>query len=280
MINLKSSLIDTNKLKYLPFYKLSQDHLEMFFGSVRAQGGNNNNPTTRQFKSAYKKLLVNAQIKDSGLGNCLALQDIPILNCSSLSSNPVMAINQSRASLYKDVQLEPEVFTIENDGAHLDLSEFSREIVIYIAGFVSHKLCTQIKCDICVQALIGSKGNYLNSLIAINDKGGLTYPSKDVIDICMVVEKYIKMFSLVNKPFNSLYIKNKSLGNFINNKQIFSSIDFHNVQNGPFTNHIILLIKSVILTFYNIKIKYLCKKQNEIISLRSYYNKLTLFRGQ
>lgn len=47
LINLKNSLIDTNKLKYLPFYKLSQDHLEIFYGCVRAQGGNNNNPTAR-----------------------------------------------------------------------------------------------------------------------------------------------------------------------------------------------------------------------------------------
>jgi hypothetical protein len=38
LTNLKKSLIDTDKLKYLPFYKLSQDHLEMFYGSVRAQG--------------------------------------------------------------------------------------------------------------------------------------------------------------------------------------------------------------------------------------------------
>jgi hypothetical protein len=106
LINLKKSLINTDKLKYLPFYKLSQDHLEMFYGSVRTQGGNNNNPTARKFKSAYKKLLVNAQIKDSGLGNLISLQDIPILICSSVSSNPVQAINSSNGTLYKDIELE------------------------------------------------------------------------------------------------------------------------------------------------------------------------------
>lgn len=199
----------------------------MFYGSVRAQGGNNNNhSTTRQFKSAYKKLLVNAQIKDSDLGNCLALQDIPILNCSNVSPNPVMVINESHASLYKDVELEPEIFTIENDGAQLDLSECSRAIVIYVAGLVSHKLCTHIKCNICVQALIGSKGNYLNSLIDINDKGGLTYPSKDVIDICMVVEKYIKIFTLENGPFNSSYIQKSAWRVLLTMKQFFHQLIF------------------------------------------------------
>jgi hypothetical protein len=32
-------------LKYLLTYKLSQDHLELFFGAVRSAGGFNNNPT-------------------------------------------------------------------------------------------------------------------------------------------------------------------------------------------------------------------------------------------
>lgn len=168
LINLKNSLIDTNKLKYLPFYKLSQDHLEMFYGSIRAQGGNNNNPTARQFKSAYKKLLVNAQIKDSGLGNCVSLQDIAILNCSSVSSNPVQAINSSNATLYKDIELELELYTVEKDATHINLSFVSKEVTIYIAGFVSHKLFTQLKCDICAQALVGTKANFLNSLVIIH----------------------------------------------------------------------------------------------------------------
>ena len=30
-------------------YKLSQDHLQLFFGAIRAYGGANNNPTVRQF---------------------------------------------------------------------------------------------------------------------------------------------------------------------------------------------------------------------------------------
>ena len=43
----------TSILQYLPIYKCSQDHLENFFFQIRNLGGCNNNPTTRQFKSAY-----------------------------------------------------------------------------------------------------------------------------------------------------------------------------------------------------------------------------------
>ncbi len=54
------ALVEANNapLKYLLTYKLSQDHLELFFGAVRAAGGSNNNPTTQQFTAAYKRLLL------------------------------------------------------------------------------------------------------------------------------------------------------------------------------------------------------------------------------
>ncbi|KAF0754735.1 THAP-type domain-containing protein [Aphis craccivora] len=43
-------------------YKLSQDHLEMFFSAIRARRGFNNNPTTAQFESSYKRLLVHTEL--------------------------------------------------------------------------------------------------------------------------------------------------------------------------------------------------------------------------
>uniref|UniRef100_A0AAV2LW01 Transposable element P transposase-like RNase H C-terminal domain-containing protein n=1 Tax=Knipowitschia caucasica TaxID=637954 RepID=A0AAV2LW01_KNICA len=52
---------DDAQCRYLLTYKLSQDHLELFFSSVRARGGFNNNPTTTQFTAAYKRLLVRQQ---------------------------------------------------------------------------------------------------------------------------------------------------------------------------------------------------------------------------
>ena len=39
-------------LKYLLTYKLSQDHLELFFAAVRSSFGSNNNPTARQYSAA------------------------------------------------------------------------------------------------------------------------------------------------------------------------------------------------------------------------------------
>ena len=49
-------------------YKFSQDHLELFFGEVRASGGSNNNPTAQQFTVIYKRLLMRSSVQ-GGNGN-------------------------------------------------------------------------------------------------------------------------------------------------------------------------------------------------------------------
>ncbi|GFN81904.1 THAP domain-containing protein 9 [Plakobranchus ocellatus] len=50
-------------LKYLLTYKLSQDHLELFFYAVRAHDGSNNNPTMRQFVACFKRMVLRHAIK-------------------------------------------------------------------------------------------------------------------------------------------------------------------------------------------------------------------------
>lgn len=44
-----------NPLKYVLTFKISQDHLELFFGCIRARGGNNNNPNCVQFKKTLRQ---------------------------------------------------------------------------------------------------------------------------------------------------------------------------------------------------------------------------------
>ena len=66
-------------LRYLLTYKFSQDHLELFFGAVRAAGGCNNNPTAYNFLSIYKRLLLRSSIQ-GGKGNVTPRDDTTILH--------------------------------------------------------------------------------------------------------------------------------------------------------------------------------------------------------
>ena len=70
-------------LKYLLTYKLSQDHLELFFGAVHAAGGFNNNPKTQQFTAAYKRLHLRSHIEGEN-GNCEKRDPIEILSALTI----------------------------------------------------------------------------------------------------------------------------------------------------------------------------------------------------
>lgn len=283
LINLKKNLIDSNALLFLPFYKLSQDHIELLFGSIRAHGGHNNNPTARQFKSAFKKLLIHAEVRDGGLGNCIPLEQIGILYWSS-TKDPVDIINNTNINFYKEnIQFEQEDYHLKDHDylvtSNLGLSMFAKEVVIYLAGFVVHKLEKKLFCEVCESALVGNKQDLLNSLINIKTKGGLSYPSEDVISICMITEKYIKEYYNEKKPVNKLLVETKVLSYFTTNCP-FKNISYHQHDSDPLTNHIILLIKSIISIYFDTKIHYLCKSSSETISLRHWYNKLIIFKGQ
>lgn len=47
--------IENQKLLYIPSYKLSQDHPEMFFGVIRSHGGQNNNPQSDNLNRPIRK---------------------------------------------------------------------------------------------------------------------------------------------------------------------------------------------------------------------------------
>lgn len=152
IINMKSALAlykhlveDTKILKY--HYKISQDHVELFFSAIRTRGGFNNNPNAMQFRAAYKKLLIRTELREGGVGNCVSLKQINILTCSS--KNPVETINDltEKQSL---VEIDEDHSDLYDNFMLITLGPTSANIVRalwnrYMAGFVSRKLCRSIK---------------------------------------------------------------------------------------------------------------------------------------
>jgi len=53
-----NDVVNSGQMEYLLTYKLSQDHLELLFGAVRASLGYNNNPSVVQFEAAIKRIIV------------------------------------------------------------------------------------------------------------------------------------------------------------------------------------------------------------------------------
>ncbi|KAL3181293.1 hypothetical protein MRX96_008789 [Rhipicephalus microplus] len=124
-------LVGQGKLKYLLTHKLSQDHAENFFGSVRSRGGYNNNPTAAQFMAAYKRLLVQTEVTSSSSGNCTK-DMVSILNATTVVAqvDATSALTDMRRSSILESHDDHDYTHPEN------LSAVVVAVVPYIAGFV------------------------------------------------------------------------------------------------------------------------------------------------
>ncbi|KAL3188885.1 hypothetical protein MRX96_003041 [Rhipicephalus microplus] len=141
-------LVGQGKLKYLLTHKLSQDHAENFFGSVRGRGGYNNNPTAAQFMAAYKRLLVQTEVTSSSSGNCTK-DMVSILNATTVVAqvDATSALTDMRRSSI----LEPHD---DHDYTHPEnRSAVVVAVVPYIAGFVVRQVCKTTTCEECIAAL-------------------------------------------------------------------------------------------------------------------------------
>lgn len=79
----KNWIQSNSNMSYLLTYKLSQDHLELFFSAVRSHCSRNNNPTCMQFMTIFKQLLIHAQVSSSKYANIIAQDDTIFLNVTS-----------------------------------------------------------------------------------------------------------------------------------------------------------------------------------------------------
>ncbi|VEN56934.1 unnamed protein product [Callosobruchus maculatus] len=131
---------EKNYLKYILTYKLSQDHLELFFGAIHSRGGHNNNPSAKQFQAAFKKLIVHSQIRAGDTGNIINLDATSILFCSSSSitrNDDCDDLQNTPESLEYETKIREEMMNSQYLTARSwDLTDYSKDVVGYIAGFV------------------------------------------------------------------------------------------------------------------------------------------------
>lgn len=75
-------------------------------------------------------------------------------------------------------------------------------IVTYIAGYVTKKLNSLIKCDLCCKALFATNhGSIKYNFLKVKSNGRLLFPSDDVIEVCLICEKVFKTV-MAQLPFS------------------------------------------------------------------------------
>lgn len=197
-------------LKYVLTHKLSQDHLELFFGTIRSKGGFNNNPSARQFEAAYKRLLVHSQIRAPDSGNAINLDHVTILVSTTpqnLTSDDGLDLQQNQEFIMFQNKLKEDMLKFDFfSSSSWNLTDYSENVVSYIAGFVIKSLK---KCVTCLNCRVILEGEETYSLLQKRKQfGKLVNASKTVVSICKAAEKYFKFFmkihGLLNKNTDNL----------------------------------------------------------------------------
>ena len=269
VVGLAEDLVNVENpvLKYLLTYKMSQDHLELFFSAVRASGGWNNNPTCRQFTTAYKQLLMRHNI-EGGRGNCSPQDDTEILNgvndqCEM--NNSQLATDVAIARRY-DLELREPV---ANDHDYCDvpnsivLSDYKEAVISYVAGFVVKMVEKKIHCMKCLVALKTTKENIPDLFVAWKTNGGLKLPSLGLIKICEVHNANVKFYWRCFAPqcWNFKWIAMKVLPVCVDSG-VFSSLDQHMFDSMAVNNHVFTSIKCCSESYVTIRMHHLGKLRN------------------
>lgn len=216
-------------------------------------------------------MLVRHELKEFQNGNCL-FDNVQILHVSSRKENlkdPVGNCDMLQNTMEFDHDYVSTCFT---------LSAFVDEVVLYISGFISHKLLFIIDCPICKDQLLSDNMPLLSNL---KNRGPFIIPSKDVSSICKISERIIRQYShtLLSRNIKAI-IMNKifsQIGNPFNN----NTMNEHILSQETFDNHRSQLCKYIIELYINIRLFDKAKKMSQKDNyLRAKYTKLILFNNQ
>jgi len=282
-------------LQYLLTYKLSQDHLELFFGCIRLRGGCNNNPTATQFVAAYKHLLVHHEVKVTN-GNCQTLDHITILSANTLWNEKVTHQQDSAHTIAKNMityDLIPITATDINFDEIPDpiqLSRYVENAVAYIAGYVTRNLLKHLSCRICAVALTKEDTKCDRNqchLIHVKDRGGLITPSTTTVAVCAEAERCFQRLKVSQPPSCPNFAETVMLcvtENVMTRQQaVFPQLHNHMFDTEPENNHVIHLVKAVAQEYIKIRLYHWGKEYSNQITgpkVRKSLSKLILFRHQ
>ena len=292
----KQHVGEDKPLKYLLTYKLSQDHLELFFGAIRAAGGFNNNPTTRQFVATYKRLLMRHDV-EVVTGNTVPQDQTRLLTSAPVTSASRSAVEDSTNDILIDRRfdqlVEPTAEEIDAEIPSLPELSIYREVAVgYIAGFVARIVARRTNCPDCSCALSSKffdNSNPSHGLILQKDRGGLCKPSDSVVRVCNATERlFQKLLFVTDQKLPQGPGVAEALGRAVlqevgADNSVFRDLYPHMLDTEPDNNHVFSLIKAVSAAYTNVRMHHVAKQHNLKVTgkyVRKTMTKTILFKHQ
>lgn len=270
----------TAPCRYLLTYKLSQDHLELFFSAIRARGGYNNNPNVRQFRGAYKRLLVRHQVK-KGTGNCLLRDSTAILD-----STPACVNIARRVDVESVEVLVPEDDTFSDLPDVNYLSEYKEAAISYITGFIVKKMKQKITCLPCSQALTSDES--VHPFLALKDRGGLQKPSLGITAVCHATERCFQHLlkasegKAPHRRGTTQTVVTQVLSDCAE-KNLFPQLHSHMFDMCVEANHVHVLVKMASAWYCKVRLNHIARQETDKIKegkiVRKKLSKLIHFYG-
>jgi len=263
------------KLSYLLPYRLSQDNIEIFFSIIRRRGGWCNNPTARQFRSAFRAILSHIGVVPSSSANCAAQPSDDILLDGEQEN---------------DIFVDSAVAIQDHDYAALrpKLSTYVENVSSYIAGFVVRKLLPKLKCNECRTLLVDVQNEQTSatSFLRLKNNGGLVVPSTAVTRIVHTAEQYLRVIQC-DKPVHAISRLGTSLEIMvlqnIDLKATFGQSNHIEDTIDGIDNHVSGVAREIIRTYLLIRKMHIVKNWNislKGVTLRQSLTKLVLFKNQ
>lgn len=233
-------LVVPKRMNEIPTMRLSQDFLESLFGRIRALLGSNNHPTEEKFISAFRKMLVNSELAASRLSNCT--DQLSILQVSSRKQNQIDQTSE------ENIEAEIEDLHQINENDYL-LDMFQQSSIGYAAGSIESQILNYayFACAECSAVL---KENDLSGLHFFKSKK-TTVPCKSTVDICIVANRFVKMFEN-DTNFNYKFMINKILQNID-----FDTIYPKSVEHEA--GHMYYFVRFIIEEYVRIRLTYIAK---------------------
>lgn len=238
IVTLKSlyrDYLENEIIEQLPTFSLSQDPLEALFGRIRSKCGNNQNPTVEQFKSAYRKLLINNEMTASSAANCMDRLNIYFVPSTKIHD----AENEGKE------QQSDEIVSSENQFSANDqlLDAYEEATICQIAGEIESKIRSRanFNCNLYLNILNE------NDKVCINIfENAKTCPCIGTTYICKVARKYLDIAT------HDLKFNHQDLIERIQNDISYENV-FHQSDFTLHEDHKIYFVKYIIEEFVRIR---------------------------
>ena len=185
-----------HEISFLVTRQLNQDPLENFFGSIRQQGGNSDNPTPIQFKSAYRKLF-HTNLLTVSSANCEHDENEPLAQLSDIQELP---------EIPREGPGPLKIVSTDYSSEHIENRVFKDNAMAYVAGYLLRKTFEQHKCEKCAiladENGIQDKSTFLMFKAYDSDStfSGLVVPSDEMFAYANQLENaFLQYFSKIKK---------------------------------------------------------------------------------